>query len=355
MQLLDLLDHFNDFQSSTGEKSPGNVVLYTLASLASSEGLNELEFVRRLPQLVRMRNARNSLLLDLVIASVVESSLPIYLEGLPVPSIQGNFAGLLTRSGSRWRGHLSSKSWKDIDVEQFLSQDMSEPTIRIVIGLLYRQPSVRFAVLRWIPMINPIMDMTRFLPLIHALFDVSSSIETNTLESEEAHWTSFLPRLTAIITDQNALPLLRSRSKYCLMKILLTSKAERSFLGIVAMEVRLSLRGKPTTELLALAIWLERQFGSDANEVVSEVLDAGLLSSIDSIADKECSDEFLQLLSMSFLVVAVSVVQGSFSITSRIRLSSQATFGRTCVISDNPASSFGSCCTTIGYFVSLKL
>lgn len=47
-----------------------------------------------------------------------------------------------------------------------------------------------------------------------------------------------------------------------------------------------SLKRKSTTALLALAKWLEKQFGSHANEVVSGVLDAGLSSSIGSGTDE---------------------------------------------------------------------
>jgi hypothetical protein len=140
--------------------------------------------------------------------------------------------------------------------------------------------------------------VTRFLPIIHALLETSRG--STTLESEGYNWASFVPQLAAIIADQDALPLSRSRSQYCLMNILLASKAQMSgCLRILATEVKSLSKRKPTRELLVLAIWLERQFDSEANEVVSEVLDAGLWSSIDCMTDGTGDvslGEFLQLL-----------------------------------------------------------
>lgn len=298
LQLLDLLDRFIEVQP-TGGLEPVTVVLENLASLGSSEWPNEVEYAHRLPRLlsISMWDAWNSSLLNRVIASVVECALPMHLEGLPLSSIEGNFASLIARSTSRWTGHFSStKAWGSINLEQVFSQDVSESTIRILTGLLYRHPSARVAILRWISNI-PDADVTLFLPIIHALLDVSSSSET--YKSEDHEWTSFIPKLAAVIADQDAPPLSRSRSQYSLMNILLASKTHRSsVLRILATKFS---KKKPTHEILVLAIWLRSQFGPVANEVISEVLDAGLRSSIDSMADEVCLDEFLQLLCKSTL------------------------------------------------------
>jgi len=295
LQLLDLLDHFIEVNPSDGFE-PVTVVLENLASLASSEWPNEVEYSRRLPRLLSISSwdAWNSSLLDRVIASIVKCTLPMHLEGLPL-STEGNFASLIARSGFRWTGHFSStKAWRSIDLEQVFSRDVSESTVRIVTGLLYRHPSTRVAVLRWISNIAD-ADVTLFLPIIHALLDVSSSSET--YRSEDYDWTFFVTKLAAIISDQDAPPLSRSRSQYSVRNILLASKTHRpSLLRILATKFS---KKKPTRELLVLAIWLRRQIGPVANEVVSEVLDAGLRSSIDSLADGVCLDEFLRLLGKS--------------------------------------------------------
>jgi hypothetical protein len=361
LQLLELLDHFIDFQISEGRRV-ATVVLETLASLEPSDWPNELEYVRQLPRLLSMRSAWDSSLLDRVIANIVESSLPMHLEGIPLPSIHGKFASLTARSSSRWTGHFSSaKALDNIDIRQFLSRDISESTTRIVTGLLYRQPSARPAVLRWMSSGNPIMDVTHFLPMIYVLLDVSLSTGINIHEAKIFPWRSLVPKLAAIIVDQHAPCFSRSWAQHCLMKILLASEAEMSsFIQILTTEVK-SLSKKPTAELLALAIWLWRQFGSDANQVVSEVLDAGISSSIDWMADgmnEVCDDEFLQLLCEYNVLLQwrLSVVHAiSSSVIGCFSSSSQAQPGGNCIISDSSASYIESCCTTVGRFVPFKL
>ena len=168
-----------------------------------------------------MRDGGNSLL-DRVIASVVESSLPMHLDSCPVPSLQGNFAGLISRSRSRWICCFSSRQAVDsINVEEFLSRDSSGSATRIVTRLLYRQPSAPVAVLEWISIVRPLANISRLLPLIHALLDVSACSTDGIL------WMPFVAQFAAIIVDQDASPLSRSCSRHCLMRILLASKSER--------------------------------------------------------------------------------------------------------------------------------
>lgn len=150
--------------------------------------------------------------------------------------------------------------------------------------------------------------------MIHALLDVSAC---SALELDGILWAPLVAQLAAIIVDQDTSPHSRSCSRHCLMNILLASKSERPvYLRILDVEVKSSPKRKPTNELIALVIWLEKQFGSDANEVVSGVLDAGLSSSIDCVGAEgnQVHDlEFLRLLgkyvSFASRCVFMSLVQ----------------------------------------------
>jgi len=303
-QLLDLLYFL--LEPDSGQKETPTrllqVILKTLSAYASSpEWQNELPFTRHLPRLISLRSVFPNTLLDQVIASAVECSIPMGLNGLPVPSSTGNLAALISRAKVRWAENLRLvKTKMDVDILQFLKRgQFSDSTSRIVQGLLYQQPSMFSAVMQWIKSEEcSKTDIQGILPVVHGSIDISGlQGQGGVLGIEDAIPMSFLPQIAGFVANESAPTRLRLLSQQCLHDFILASGTRNSeVLDVLAEEVRTTMKGAPTPELIDLAVWLGGLLGSAADKFLSPIVDGGMQWSIAQITDGNKEPDFESFL-----------------------------------------------------------
>ena len=346
-QLFDLLDTLHT-------RNPGiafdpshelvEIIVHTISSFTSpSHGQNEFEFAAKLSQLLRLRPLFPRVsLLDQVIGRVLHSSLPV---GLDVPSLLScstSFTDLMARSTIRWAGRLVyAKSSKPVDIRPYLTEDkVSDSTSTVISGLLYHHPSVWPEVLRWITSESCSKgDIKHLLPIIHGVIDVSSGNEPNVTTVSDVLWKSFLPRIAAVIADEDSLYILRLQSQHVLAALFLTLQAETTeFLDVFAREVQVPSKKTPTPELLALGTWLCGHIGSIAHDFISTLVETGMqwvIRQLSADYERPDLDSVLHALSRHQLLAFSSFIQRFFALSFARRFSIR--------IECRPSGNFGIC------------
>jgi nucleolar pre-ribosomal-associated protein 1 len=290
-QLFDLLDFLEKDSRSTLNASalpPINVVLDALSNTSAFESQAEQALIQRLPQLLSLKSVlSDSHLLEQVIAIAIEASLPVSLDGHS-PVSTSSPSGLITvikRAESRW-ARRNQVVGVDIDIRPFLMQDaFSDSTAKIISCLLYRQPSSHQALVDWL---NPESlrkhDARYLVPILYAFVDSSTPGRMPASAVKADVWLPFMSKIVQVIADVNVPSALRRRAQDCLICILSASGTDApKLLDAVAVEMKSASRSL-SYELLSTGVKLSSQFGSNADSVVSHLVDHGLQWCIDQFA-----------------------------------------------------------------------
>lgn len=223
------------------------------------------------------------------------------LNGLPLPSSTGNLAALVSRAKARWAENLRLvKTKMDIDILQFLKRgQFSDSTSRIVQGLLYQRPSMCSAVMQWMKSEDcPKADIQDILHVMHGLIDISGlQGRGDVLGIEDDVQMSLLPQIAGFLASKSTPTRLRLLSQQCLYDLILASGTRNSeVLDVLAKEVRTTMKGAPTPELIDLAVWLGGLLSSPADNVLSPIVDGCMQWAIAQITDGNKEPDFESFL-----------------------------------------------------------
>ncbi|KAJ3506576.1 hypothetical protein NLJ89_g6794 [Agrocybe chaxingu] len=301
-QLFEFMDYLQENGHTTPAAELANVILEALSSMAAFELEAESALVHRLPHLLSLRPLLpDSPLLDDLIATSLEATLPIGLDGFSPPNASSDLVVMVKRSQTRW-AHRSRAAKVDLDIRQFLTQTtFSEATVRIISALLYCRPVSREIFAQWAASEDCLRrDINLLLPIIHAFLDSAPTGQTVKYEI----WAPLLPRILDVLVDKGGLSALKNKAKQCLSDILMTAsepEAEKILSALVA-EFKEFSKADVSAEVLSTGVWLADHYGSKAKALLTIIVDNGMQWAIDRLADEKeiegstCVAQWLTLL-----------------------------------------------------------
>lgn len=264
-QLWAFIDHLNDGHlPSETHLYDGvmDVLLTALPDALQTQGSPHFE------QLVRLQSTLpHTSTLEPMICLALDSQLPpIYPSGLNRPSTS------ITASLSQKR-RQNGKGNRDVDIAQFLeSSTWTSHTTRIVVDLLYLQPTVRPQVQVWLQKNAGTASLESLPGILLALVDSASSAEDLVSDGKEYMLTA-CARVLETVARRGQSQEVRETSACCIRQAALSIPSIRADLvGLALKECRSLKPGRITLGLLDVCNTLRECHGTYADELVIAVL-----------------------------------------------------------------------------------
>ena len=209
--LSDLLTFIGDNSFEMANSVAVDILPCLLQSLKHNatpwESPSQLHERCRLPQLVSLLPILgNNIILEEMIAAVVMANLPLDLGATPVTRPRAcQLASRIATAEVQWSHRLEAEL-DGLIIETFLERkSWTLSTVRIISGLLYRQPAAQGVFLRWLLTDDAADTDVEYVTLvIHAFLDAASSSRLNIGEDEMQALEPHLRRLiTAALDERN--------------------------------------------------------------------------------------------------------------------------------------------------------
>ncbi|KAI8984871.1 ribosome 60S biogenesis N-terminal-domain-containing protein [Trametes punicea] len=301
VEVLGLLDYLSDWMEHSSSPRPYELIRRVLVVAAETLARDRDAPTHALPVLSRLHIALpNSPQLQPLIASGIAGSLPLCCDGhFPLLSFSGRrVSSIVPVAGQRWS--LRLLPLPALSAESFISAEhWTDATVDILTMLLYRQQSIRRAIIKWLE--SPASESCsppHLVKLIFTLYDTAQDGDVRPFEGDSI--SSFHFRRVAKVVKEGDHPAnVRSMAVSCITSITTWASSNRPKLfKILREELTPTVPEDLHPQTLAIAVQLCRTIGADARALGEELVDVGLKWAVTHFVDNDNpSEEARALLS----------------------------------------------------------
>ncbi|KAG6905791.1 hypothetical protein DXG01_000716 [Tephrocybe rancida] len=178
-------------------------VLAAVRALTKLESDPGQELIRRLPQLVTLYSRIPSAILEELIATTIQSSLPAYYDGGQCGESleETSIVSIMKQAELRWSRRLDQLP-ADLPMQSFLTHSpWTTSTVTIISGLIYRGLLQKGLVMTWLASEHcTAQTLEHFIPVMHAFLDVASSQGEKLMDDDS--WAAHFSRvLDAVVSE----------------------------------------------------------------------------------------------------------------------------------------------------------
>ncbi|KAG5635154.1 hypothetical protein H0H81_012205 [Sphagnurus paluster] len=287
-------------------------ILTALKYLVVSQPEAEVELIQRLPRLMALRSAlSDSIVLEELIATAIESSTPAYFDGHQCGQVleEMSLVDVMQSSDLRWSRH--SHAWPgDLPAQSFLTKDVwSSSTVAIVSGLIYKGSLVPNDIITWLATDHcACRSSEHFAATLNAFLD-ACSCRREELADHDVWYPQFRRLVQIILEDGTRKETRLTAVNSILLMVQLIPSRVSQFLASLSQIVQSLPVTKLIPQFLCIGRHLHASLSAAAEPFITELVDHAIQWAVRFFAEPEDASFDVPIEDLVYLVKCASGIK----------------------------------------------